>query len=120
MAKYAFAIYTDPDIKSEAVKAEHALHYALALKAKGHDVIIYFDGLGTKVPISSSPLLKPFVEQAIKAGIVYGACGYCASPGHAGTRDKLLEIKEIKLIGNENDHKDLSIFNDMGYEVIIV
>lgn len=118
MAKYAFAIYSDPDIRSELVKAMHALQYALALKQKGNDVIIFFDGLGTKIPISS---LKSLVEQALKEGIVYGACGYCASPPHANTRDKLKEqVKEIKLIGDEHDHKDLSMFSEMGYQVIIV
>jgi len=47
--KYAFIIFSDPEIKSELVKAAHALHYALALKDKGNDVIIYFEGLGEKI-----------------------------------------------------------------------
>lgn len=47
--KYAFVIFSDPEIRSELVKAAHALHYALRLKEKGNRVLVYFEGLGEKI-----------------------------------------------------------------------
>jgi predicted peroxiredoxin len=117
MDRYAFAIYCDPEIRSEKVKALHALQYALALKKKGYEVLLYFDGLGTRVPLDSR--LKPLVEEAISLGIVYGACGYCASPPHVGVEESLRQIK-INLVGNEHDHKDLTTLSELGYQVIMV
>lgn len=116
MAKYAFVIYSDPDVRSELVKAMHAIQYAIALKRKGHEVVIFFDGLGTKVPLSQ---LKSLVEQASRMGLIYGACGYCASPPHVNVSSKLKEVG-IRLLGDEGDHKDLTLFHDMGYEVVMV
>src|SRR5579875_2542179 len=103
MGKYAFAIYCDPEIRSE--------------KKKGNDVLLYFDGLGTRVPLDSR--LKPLVEEAISLGIVYGACGYCASPPHVGVGESLKQLK-INTIGDEHDHRDLTMLDEQGYQVIMV
>jgi len=116
MAKYAFVIYSDPEVRSELVKAMHAIQYAMALKRKGHEVLIFFDGLGTKVPLSQ---LRPLVEEATKMGLVYGACGYCAPPPPVNVSSRLREAG-LKLLGDENDHKDLTLFHEIGYEVIMV
>ncbi|BFI75624.1 hypothetical protein [Sulfurisphaera ohwakuensis] len=117
--KYAFIIFSDPDIKSELVKAAHALHYAINLKKKGNDVVIYFEGLGEKILISDNSYIKPLVDEATKQGIIYSACGYCASPPHLNIRDKVV-AKGFRLLGDENDHKDLSLFIEEGYQIILV
>lgn len=117
--KYAFIIFSDPEIKSELVKAVHALHYALGLKEKGHEVIVYFEGLGEKILTLEPDYIKPVLNKAIKEGLIYGVCGYCASPPHLNIADKLRQ-KGYNLIGNENDHKDISEFIEKGYNVILV
>jgi len=120
MGKYAFVILSNPEDLSEAIKAAHALHYAVQLKRKGHDVLVYFDGLGSKIPISDSPYkgLRPAYEAAYREGIIYGVCGYCASPPHLNIRDKLTAFR-IRLIGDEEHHEDISMFVDQGYQVFI-
>ncbi|BFH73129.1 hypothetical protein SJAV_10730 [Sulfurisphaera javensis] len=117
--KYAFIIFSDPDIKSELVKAAHALHYAINLKRKGNEVLVYFEGLGEKILVSDNEYIKPLLNEALKEGIVYGACGYCASPPHLNIKDKLLN-RGIRLFGDENDHKDLSLFIDNGYQIMLI
>ncbi|BCU66662.1 hypothetical protein HS7_00990 [Sulfolobales archaeon HS-7] len=117
--KYAFIIFSDPDIRSELVKAAHALHYAINLKKKGKDVFLYFEGLGEKLLVNDIPYIKPLIDEAIRMNLIYGVCGYCASPPHLNVKDKLL-AKNFELIGDETDHKDISTFLDEGYNVIIV
>jgi len=116
MGKYAFVILSNPEDLSEAVRAAHALHYAVQLKRAGHDVVVYFDGLGSRVPIADS--LRPAYEVAQREGVIYGVCGYCASPPHLNIRDKLTALK-IRLIGDEEHHEDLSKFINNSYQVLV-
>ena len=85
-------------------------------KRAGHDVVVYFDGLGSRIPIADS--LRPAYEAAQREGVIYGVCGYCASPPHLNIRDKLTALK-IRLIGDEEHHEDLSIFINNGYQVLV-
>jgi hypothetical protein len=89
-------------------------------KRAGHDVVVYFDGLGSRVPIVDSPYkgLRPAYEVAQREGVIYGVCGYCASPPHLNIRDKLTALK-IRLIGDEEHHEDLSIFINNGYQILV-
>ena len=89
--KYAFVIFSDPDIRSELVKAAHALHYALKLKEKGNQVLVYFEGLGEKILVQEPQYIKPLLDAAKREGLIYGVCGYCASPPHLNVADKLKE-----------------------------
>lgn len=125
MGRYAFIILSNPpEDLSEAVRAAHALHYAAGgLKEEGgHDVVVYFDGLGSRIPIAQSPYkggLRPAYEEAVRAGVIYGACGYCASPPpHLNIGDELRRAG-LRLVGDEEHHEDISIFIDSGYQVLI-
>ncbi|WP_069807082.1 hypothetical protein [Vulcanisaeta thermophila] len=122
MGKYAFVILCNPADLSESIKAAHALHYAVQLKRKGHDVLVYFDGLGSKIPIESgnSPYrgLRAAYDEAYGEGIIYGVCGYCASPPHLNIRDAIAKLN-IRLLGDEEHHEDLSMFIERGYEVLV-
>jgi len=120
MGKYAFVILSNPEDLSEAIRAAHALHYAVQLKRAGHDVVVYFDGLGSRVPIADSPYkgLRPAYEVAQREGVIYGVCGYCASPPHLNIRDKLTALK-IRLIGDEEHHEDLSKFINNSYQILV-
>ncbi|AAY81140.1 hypothetical protein [Sulfolobus acidocaldarius] len=119
MAKILFVVMNDPTNLADSIKAAHVLHYAVELKEKGNDVYVYFDGLGTKIPITESPYkgLKPAYEKAMKEGLILGACGYCASPPHLNIRDKLPNT--IKLIGDEDHHYALTDLVDKGYQIVV-
>ncbi|MEM0091510.1 MAG: hypothetical protein QXY68_03490 [Saccharolobus sp.] len=119
MAKILFVIMNDPTNLAESIKAAHALHYAIELKNKGHQVYVYFDGLGTKIPITDSPYkgLKPIYEKAMSSGIILGACGYCASPQHLNIKDKL--PKTIKLIGDEDHHYAFTDLVSDGFQIVL-
>jgi len=89
-------------------------------KRAGYDVVVYFDGLGSRVPIADSPYkgLRPAYEVAQREGVIYGVCGYCASPPHLNIKDKLTALK-IRLIGDEEHHEDLSKFINNGYQILV-
>jgi hypothetical protein len=120
MGKYAFVILSNPEDLSEAIRAAHALHYAVQLKRAGYDVVVYFDGFGSRVPIADSPYkgLRPAYEVAQREGVIYGVCGYCASPPHLNIKDKLTALK-IRLIGDEEHHEDTSKFINNGYQILV-
>ncbi|MCI2415737.1 MAG: hypothetical protein MPF33_10945 [Candidatus Aramenus sp.] len=117
--KILFVIMDDPSSLSESIKASHALHYAVELADKGHDSLVYFDGLGVKIPISESPYkgLRPAYERALKKGIILGACGYCASPPHLNVKEKV--SSQVKLIGDEEHHYAFTDLVEKGYQIVI-
>ncbi len=118
MAKVLFVVMGDPSSLSESIKAAHAFHYAVELSEKGNEVLVYLDGLGTKIPISDSPykVLRPAFEEVVRKGLLLGACGYCASPPHLNIRDRL----QVKLIGNENNHYAFQDLVEKGYQLVLV
>ncbi|MFP3197715.1 MAG: hypothetical protein RXQ78_04620 [Sulfolobaceae archaeon] len=68
-------------------KVAHAILYAIELKKNGpHNVLIY---LGGGVKTIENQNLRKYVEIAVKEGLIYGACGYCASPSHIGGQENI-------------------------------
>jgi len=118
MTKLLFIVLTDPSNLSESIKAAHAFHYATELKKVGHDVLVYLDGLGTKIPFSESPYkgLKPAYQKVLSGEILLGVRDYCASPAHLNIASKL---SDVKFIGDENNHY---AFTDLAkdYQLILV
>ncbi|QGA53795.1 hypothetical protein GFS03_03935 [Sulfolobus sp. E5-1-F] len=116
--KYLISVLTDPtESRGNMVKVAHAILYAMELKKNGHDVLIHFDGGGIKTFENES--LRKYIELAIKEGIVYGACGYCASPSHIGGKEKIEKIG-VRLIGNESSHIGIAELINEGYYPIIM
>ncbi len=112
-------IMNDPTSLADSIKAAHALHYAVELKEKGHEALVYFDGLGTKIPITDSPYkgLRPAYERAMKKSSILGACGYCVSPTHLNIKDKL--PTSVKLIGDEEHHYAFTDLVDKGFQIVM-
>ena len=119
MAKFLFVILDDPANLADSIKAAHALHYAAELKENGHEVYVYFDGLGTKIPITESPYkgLRPAYERAVSGGLILGACGYCASPPRLNIREKL--PVSIKLFGDEAHHYAFTDLVEKGFQIVL-
>ncbi|MCY0859598.1 MAG: hypothetical protein OWQ54_04130 [Sulfolobaceae archaeon] len=120
MARILFVVMSDPSNLADSIKAAHAFHYAVELKRSGHEVLVYLDGLGTKIPITESPYkgLKPAYEKVLAEGLLLGACGYCASPPHLNIVSALKQ-KNIKLIGDEEHHYGFTDLVSQGYQIVI-
>jgi hypothetical protein len=116
--KYLISILTDPtESRSNMAKVAHAILYAIELKKNGHNVLIYLDGGGVKTIENQN--LRKYIELAVKEGLIYGACGYCASPSHIGGKENI-EKAGIKLVGNEDNHIGIANLINEGYYPIIV
>jgi hypothetical protein len=98
-------------------KVAHAILYAIELKKNGHSVLIYFDGGGIKTVENEN--LRKYMELAVKEELIYGVCGYCASPSHIGGKEKI-EKTGIRLIGNEDNHIGIAeLVNESYYPIIV-
>lgn len=124
LGKYAFIILTNASDRDSAIKVDHAISYAVELKSRGHEATIYFDGAGSKLAALEVPDdLKEYVGRSMKkaedSGVIYGVCGYCASPSHLNVIENMTVSIE-KLVGDENNHVGVVEFADKGYNIIIV
>ncbi|QXJ35347.1 hypothetical protein J5U22_01894 [Saccharolobus shibatae] len=116
--KYLISVLTDPtESRSNMAKVAHVILYAMELKKNRHEVLVYFDGGGIKAVENEN--LRKYIELAVKEGLIYGACGYCASPSHIGGKEKIEKIG-IRLIGNEDNHIGIAELVNEGYYPIIV
>ncbi|QXJ32039.1 hypothetical protein J5U22_01571 [Saccharolobus shibatae] len=97
------------------VKIGHAVEYAKKLKKMGHEVYLFFDGLGTRA-LAPQGIIAKFMEEAVKEGLIYGACGYCASPNHVNVKPTI----NVRLLGDENNHIGVEELVDKGYQLVIV
>ena len=118
MAKLLFVVMDDPSNLESSIRAAHAFHYAVSLSKAGHEVKVYLDGPGVKIPVSDSPYrgLRPAFEEVLKNNLLLGACGYCASPPHLNLRDRL---RGLRLIGDESHHYAFEDLIQQGYQIII-
>jgi len=118
VAKMLFVVMDDPSNLESSIRAAHAFHYAVSLSKAGHEVRVYLDGPGVKIPVSDSPYrgLRPAFEEVLKNNLLLGACGYCASPPHLNLRDRL---RGLRLIGDEGHHYAFEDLIQQGYQIII-
>ncbi|MGC8569325.1 MAG: hypothetical protein ACP5LW_04910 [Nitrososphaeria archaeon] len=116
--KLLFVGIDDPSGLEGSIRTAHAFYYAVNLSKAGHEVRVYLDGPGVKIPVSESPYkgLRPAFENVLNSNLLLGACGYCASPPHLNLRDRL---KGIKLIGDEEHHYAFEDLVADGYQIII-
>ncbi len=123
MRKVAFVLFDDPRSLTDSIRAAHALHYAVSMKRKGIEAVVYLEGPSTAIPVAAEqspyPGLKDALREALAEGVILGACGYCASPGHVGVKDELIR-RGLRLIGDLSHHEDLSFLLEQGYEVIVM
>ena len=89
MVKYAFIMFSDPDNKSEAAKAVHAMFSAITQRNEGNEATVYFYGVGPKCVPTEEPHVKHMPDEALRAGAVYGAGGFCASPASMNAKDQV-------------------------------
>lgn len=120
MAKILFVVMGDPSDLTDSIRAAHAFHYAVEMRREGHEIYVYLDGPGTKIPITESPYkgLRSAYERAMAENAILGACGYCASPQHLNIKDRL--PKNIRIVGDENHHYAFADLLGQGFQITIV
>ena len=98
------------------MKAIHAQYYALKLKEKENETIIYFGRLGEKILVQEPEYIKPLLNAVRKEGLIYGICGYCVSSPHLSIA-AILRSKGHRLMKNE--HEGISKILERSYQIIL-
>lgn len=123
MSKTAIVVFSDPKAGSEEALGRlfNALFLTYALKEKGKDVSVIFQGAGVRW---ASEIVKPdhpanTIYNAVSDKVV-GVCGGCAdvfgATEEAETTDIPL-VRELNIPGT-NGIVDLSKYLDNGYELL--
>lgn len=116
MAKAAVLLLADTETHADMGRAANALMTVDEFKEAGDEVVLLFDGAGTRW---AAELMKP--DHLLSGAFekvqdkVAGACHYCA--GAFGVREQL-EAKGVPLLRDHKGHPSVRGFVDAGYQVI--
>lgn len=116
MAKATIVVLADTETPGELGRVVNALTTAKELKQEGDEVVIVFDGAGTRwIPELSNPdhryhgLLESVRDR------ISGACEYCATA--FGVRDQV-ERTGVELLDEFDQHPSLRGYLADGFQVI--
>ncbi len=121
-SKYLVILQAGRQSHEGMARAVHALLYSKELKARGHDVVLIFDGAGTEWvhewtrPDSTDHLLAQY--QALrKMGITEVICDYCATAFKVGE-----DIKKqgVATTAEFEGHPSIAKWADQGYQPMIL
>lgn len=105
MGTYTIMLNGDTD---QIGPTANGLEYALDLDGHGHDVEVYFDGVGTRWlgELTANPEhpVNEYYEQARESGLIAGACEYCA--GAFGATEGVRE-SGVDFVGDGGHGPDL-------------
>jgi hypothetical protein len=116
MAKAAVVVLADTETAGDLGRVVNALTTAKELKQEGDEVVVVFDGAGTKwIPaLSDQEHRYHGLLQSVRDRIS-GACAYCATA--YGVRDGV-EESGVELLNEFDQHPSLRGYLADGYQVI--
>ncbi len=85
MAKIAIIVLEGTELKESVAKIRHAMIYSKEIKVSGNEIILIFDGNGTKWldiisnETSEFDFLNKLFKEIKSMGIVYKACNFCST-----------------------------------------
>jgi len=114
--KIAIVILADTEEHGDHGRVTNAFELAKEAKEAGDDVVILFDGAGTKwvpeIAKEGSPMNK--IYQAV-ADKVLGACAFCSSA--FGVKDQV-SAAGVKLVSEYDGHPSLRRLIAEGYSIV--
>ncbi len=123
MAKVAIIVLEGTELKESVAKIRHAMIYSKEIKASGNEIIIIFDGNGTKWldiisnETSEYDFLNKLFKEITEMGIIYRACGFCSA--RKEVRESLSK-KNIIFLSEYEGHPDAGKLINEGYQIIII
>lgn len=116
MAKGAIVVLADTESRDGLGRVANALITAREFKEAGDDVVLVFDGAGTKW-IGELLEAEHKYHGAFEAvrDVVSGACSYCASA--FGVRDRV-EAAGVRLLDEYAEHPSIRRLVADGYSVV--
>jgi len=114
-----FAILAQPQ-KTDMGRAVHSLLYARQLHEAGHDVALYYDGEGTTwIGQFEDPSFKyhDLYRAVLGAGVIAGACTYCASV--FGAREAVA-ASPVPFVDHDQGHPSIARLVGEGRTIITI
>lgn len=118
--KVAIVLQSDTDRHEGMARALHALLYAKELKETGSEVVLIFDGAGTRwVEKMQDPknMLNRLYKSVEELGIVEVVCDHCA--GAFKVKDKIKESGP-PLVSEYEGHPSIAKWIEQGYRILIL
>ncbi|MHB1646475.1 MAG: hypothetical protein EVG15_09010 [Candidatus Acididesulfobacter diazotrophicus] len=123
MKQVAIIIHQGTECQDSVPRVRHALIYAKEIKEAGNNVLLIFDGEGTKwlKIITDEPgqykFLNDLLNEVKSLGIEYKACDFCS------TRKEVkedLSNKHIQFLNEYDGHPDIGKLINEGYQIIVI
>ena len=123
MAKIAIIVLEGTELKESVAKIRHAMIYSKEIKSSGNEIILIFDGNGTKWldiisnETSEFDFLNKLFKEITEIGIVYRACGFCSIRKEV---KESLSKKNIEFLSEYDGHPDVGKLINEGYQIVII
>ena len=116
MSKAAAVVFADTESHGDLARAVNALEMVKEFQEAGDDVVLIFDGAGTRWvgEFAKSDHRSHRLYEAVKPSIA-GACSFCASAFGAKAA---IEAEGIRLLDEFERHPSLRRLVAGGYQVI--
>ncbi len=116
MAKLAVVVLADTETHADLGRVVNALEVAKDFKEAGDEVVIIFDGAGTRwVPVLDNPEHRRHPLWLEVKDKVEGVCSYCSAA--FGAKEQV-QATGIKLLSDFDDHPSIRNLIVNGYQVI--
>ncbi len=123
MAKVAIIVLEGTELKESVAKIRHAMIYSKEIKASGNEIMLIFDGNGTKWldiisnETSEYDFLNKLFKEITEMGIIHKACGFCSA--RKGVKESL-QKKNILFLSEYDEHPDVGKLINEGYQIIVI
>ncbi len=123
MSKVAIIVLEGIEVKESVAKIRHALIYSKEIKEAGNEIMLIFDGNGTKWldiisnETSEFDFLNKLFKDIKSMGIVYKACDFCSTKKEV--KDSL-KSKNIEFLSEYDGHPNVGKLISEGYQIIVI
>lgn len=123
MKKIAIIVLQGIDCNDSVPRVRHALIYAKEIKVSCNDVLLIFDGEGTKwLKIltdenSQYQFLNELFDNVKSLSITYKACDFCST--RKGVKEDLSK-KNIQFLNEYDGHPDVGKLINEDYQIIVI
>lgn len=123
MSKIAIIVLEGTEVKESVAKIRHALIYSKEIKDAGNEIILIFDGNGTKWldiisnETSEFDFLNKLFKEVKSKGIVYKACEFCST--RKDVKDSL-KFKNVEFLSEYDGHPNVGKLINDGYQIIVI
>lgn len=123
MRKIAIIVLEGIEGKESVAKIRHALIYSKEIKEAGNEIMLIFDGNGTKWldiisnETSEFDFLNKLFKDIKSMGFVYKACDFCS------TRKEVkgsLKLKNIEFLSEYDGHPNIGKLINEGFQIIVI